>query len=201
MFLMPFETKFDEGDDAVPERDGQIELPDDMALMADQLRDDAQRLAACYPPRLGPVADVAAAVALVSQARQRSAGRSALWISSAVGGLTALGVLLTLSLVFGFGWNRIRDGANSQPEPSIIRTMADGAADRDGTSEIVSSAPATVRTVGLVPDELPTPASFTGAMPTVTTAVLRSGISGPEMEAWIDLRRDELAMEVESIEF
>jgi hypothetical protein len=51
------------------------------------------------------------------------------------------------------------------------------------------------------PADLLTPAVFSGATPAITPAVLGQGITSPEMEAWMDLRQNDLAMDAESIEF
>lgn len=192
---MRFESKFDH--DGETDRSGPIDLPDDLTLMAEQLRDDAQRLAACYPPQLGPVADVATAVACVSEVRRRSANRNALWFSAAVGGLTALCVLLMLTLGLRWGWKRPGGDAISRP----IGAAAAPAFDQDAGARLANATPQSGTTAEGLPAELTTPASFSGTAPPVTPAVLRSGITGPAMEGWMDLRQDELAMDAESIEF
>ena len=46
---MPFDPKLVRGADAPLRADGEIELPDELTALADQLRDDAALLAATYP--------------------------------------------------------------------------------------------------------------------------------------------------------
>ncbi len=192
---MRFETRLDDSD-AVPERDGQLTLPDDLALMADQLRDDAARLAACYPPQLGGVREEVAKVASVSP-RRRSVANSVLLASSLAGGLAALGLIGLVA------WN-LHD---RRPRPGDATLAVDKISDRGESpgmngpwltdhpvraeSEFASVQPA---------HELVVPAKSDGIVPPLTPAVFQRGITGPEMEGWMDLRED-LAMDIESIEF
>src|SRR6185436_9205414 len=85
---MPFDPKLirDEGDAGF---EGDLKLPDDFALLGEQLGDDAARLAAAYPP---PAAKV---VPVVAASRQRRGA----WMMRTFAG-TALAVgLVTISLV------------------------------------------------------------------------------------------------------
>ena len=200
---MPFDSQPVRSDEAYSQRDCQLELPDDLALMGEQLRDDAQRLASSYPARLGPVVDLAAAVVAASQASRRPARRRDLIISSAVGGLVALGLLAMFTLGQGSFLGRAE---RKITVPGTATIDHQPAADSDaGAGHALAAAPRLVPppadSIAALPGELLTPASFSGAMPSVTPAVLSSGITGPEMEAWMDLRQDELQTNRDSLEF
>ena len=85
---MPFDPKLirDEGDAGF---EGDLKLPDDFALLGEQLGDDAARLAAAYPPPVVKVVPVVAA----------SRHRRGAWMMRTFAG-TALAVgLVTISLV------------------------------------------------------------------------------------------------------
>ena len=85
---MQFDPKLIRDDDANFE--GDLQLPDDLALMAQQLGDDAARLAAIYPP---PMPAVLASVGQVAPRRKDA------WFMRSLAG-TALAVgLATISLV------------------------------------------------------------------------------------------------------
>jgi Na+-transporting methylmalonyl-CoA/oxaloacetate decarboxylase gamma subunit len=196
---MRFDSKPDRGDEAYPERDGKLDLPDDLALMGEQLREDAQRLASSYPARSGPVADVAAAVVAASQARP--ARRRDLIVSMTVGGLVALSLLVMFTLGLGNFFNRTdRDAA---PRPIAADPSAAALDSGDAAPSLASAAHSAPQSdsVAALPTELLTPAGFSGSLPAVTPALLTSGITGPEMEAWIDLRQDELEADRDSLEF
>lgn len=47
---MPFDPRLIPPEPPPLDPDGEISLPDDLALLAEQLADDAQHLARCYPP-------------------------------------------------------------------------------------------------------------------------------------------------------
>jgi hypothetical protein len=76
--LMPFDPKLIHPDDAPLLPDGEIQLPDDLAALADQLSDDAAHLSARYPasaqPQLALAAELTLSAArLKSQSRRRAA--------------------------------------------------------------------------------------------------------------------------------
>ncbi|HZL89776.1 MAG TPA: hypothetical protein VFB96_15530 [Pirellulaceae bacterium] len=193
---MRFDSQPVPGDEAYPARDGQLELPDDLALMGEQLRDDAQRLASSYPAHAGPVVEVVAA--LQSAASPRRARRDLL-VSGAVGGLVAL-VLLVMFTV-GLGNFVQRGDRQTAPPQTADNHRATNAADKTTTLAAAPREEPDAKSIVALPGELLTPASFTGAVPAVTPAVLTSGITGPEMEAWMDLRQDELETDRDSLEF
>lgn len=183
---MRLDRRMDEFD-SFPERNGELELPDDLAAMAEQLSDDAHRLAACYPPQYGPVREVAAAVASVSPRRERAL-RTA-WLLGSVGsGLVALGLLVAFAL-----------NGNQQP-PTEIPTVATGANDAanksldDAASSLAVAPDASAR-------DLTVPAVSSDAAPPLTPAVLQRGVTGAEMEGLMDLQLIDLALDTESIEF
>ena len=95
---MQFDPKLIRDDDANFE--GDLQLPDDLALMAQQLGDDAARLAATYPP---PMPAVLASAGQVTPRRKNA------WLMRSLAG-TALAVgLVTISLV----------ALNSQQPPDV----------------------------------------------------------------------------------
>ncbi|HUE72590.1 MAG TPA: hypothetical protein VMP01_17020 [Pirellulaceae bacterium] len=176
----------DEFDD-FPERDGELELPDDLAAMAEQLSDDAQRLAACYPPQYGPVREVAAAVASVVPRRERAL-RTAWFVGSVGSGLVALGFLVAFVL------------HGSQQPRAEIPAVAAGANDAGNQARDDAAS-----SLAVVPDasarELTLPAVSSDASPPLTPAILQRGVTGAEMEGLMDLQRIDLAFDTESIEF
>ena len=163
--------------DSFAERDGELALPDDLAMMAEQLADDAQRLAACYPPQYGPVIEVAAAVA---SARSHANARGRVWLAgSLASGLLALG--LAAALLLGERTPQPADGSKLAGDPQ--------AAERDfPLAANVAPEP--------MARELVVPAAAPDVPLQVTPAVFERGVTSPEMEGWLDL-----AMDTESIEF
>lgn len=178
---MPFEPKIVPADDAQFDQ-RELALPDDLAALSEQLRDDALRLSACYPPGPVPLVVPAAPPAIPAASR----GRKLLSAGSLAAGLASLGlcVMVPIYIAGRFG--------NESPK-------------RGGSAPVVAldaAAPGFALPLSVAaPDSLVTPASFSGAMPPLTPAALGGGITGPEMEGWMDLRQDELAMDTESLEF
>jgi peptidoglycan/LPS O-acetylase OafA/YrhL len=153
---MPFDPKLVNEDEAGFE--GDLKLPDDLALMAEQLGDDAARLAATYPP---PVPAVLAASREASAAQ--SSSRRKAWLTRSLAG-TALAVgIVTISLVAS---NSYQPQNANHPLPAVAPLPASG-------SLVVHEAPTPK---GTQPQKIPvTPASWLG------------DTSGPELEALMDL--------------
>jgi len=152
---MPFDPNVIREDDANFE--GDLKLPDDLALMAEQLGDDAARLAATYPP---PVPAVLAASRQASAAQ--SSSRRKAWLTRSLAGTALAAGLVTISLVAS---NSYRPQNANHPLPAVAPSPASG-------SLVVHEA--------LVPKGSPqkipvTPASWLG------------DTSGPELEALMDL--------------
>ncbi|MFN0022180.1 MAG: hypothetical protein ACKVP0_28355 [Pirellulaceae bacterium] len=90
---MPFDPKLIREDESNFEV-GDLKLPDDLALMAEQLGDDAARLAATYPPPMPKVL----AVSRQESAAQSSPRRNT-WLLRSLAGTALAAGLVTISLV------------------------------------------------------------------------------------------------------
>ena len=182
---MRLDRRMDEFD-AFPERDSELDLPDDLAAMAEQLSDDAQRLVACYPPQFGPVREVASAVASVSPKRE-PALRTA-WLFGAVGsGLVALALLVVFAL------------NSNQPRPAEIPSVASA---NDAGNQAMDDAAGSLAVAPRASDRnLAAPAPSSDAASPLGPAVLQRGVTGAEMEGLMDLQLIDLAFDTESIEF
>jgi hypothetical protein len=87
---MQFDPKLIREDDANFE--GDLQLPDDLALMAQQLGDDAARLAATYPPPMP-------AVLAVSRPKTAAPSRQSSWLMRSLAGTALAAGLMTISVV------------------------------------------------------------------------------------------------------
>ena len=153
---MPFDPNIIREEDASFE--GDLKLPDDLALMAEQLGDDAARLAATYPP---PVPAVLA-VSREASAAQSSSRRKA-WLTRSLAGTALAAGLVTISLVAS---NSYRPQNANHPLPTTASSPVSRAL-------VVQESPALK---GSQPQRIPvTPASWLG------------DTSGPELEALMDL--------------
>lgn len=163
---MPFDPKLFRDDDANFE--GDLKLPDDLALMAEQLGDDANRLAALYPPPLP-------AVLAVSRPKTATPSRRSSWLTRSLAG-TALAVgLVTLSLVV---MNTSRQSNGEKPVPAGRL----GIVDENGGKGLRPHRPAYAGRPPLA-HESPSPSR---QVP-VTPASWLGDASGPELEALMDL--------------
>ena len=116
---MPFDPRIVPGDDARFE-ERELELPDDLVLLSEQLRDDAHRLSASYPP--GKTASVA--LPATSQiARRRWKGRLAM--GSLASGLVALSLLVGLS-IYGGRTEVEPEGPSSPPASVAVEVLQPG---------------------------------------------------------------------------
>ena len=103
---MPFDPKLIREDNASFE--GDLQLPDDLALMAQQLGDDAARLAATYPP---PMPAVLASVRQVAPRRKNA------WLMRSLAGTALAAGLVTISLV---AWNTQQPNDANLATPKIV---------------------------------------------------------------------------------
>ena len=106
---MPFDPKIIAADDAF-DSGAELKLPADLALMAEQLGDDAARLSACYPP---PVAPALAAVSR-QQTAAPSISRKSAWLTRSLAGTALAAGLVTISLVASNAY-RPQRGNHSSP--------------------------------------------------------------------------------------
>lgn len=144
---MRFNPKIVRGEEPPVTVDGEIELPADLAALADQLGDDAAHLAACYPPVR------ATRLSRTPSAPRRKAmprGKTIAIAAAAIGG-AALAALITLSALFP-----------SATMPLAARTSG-VQSNPSSTHSLTSFSPGGEATVSLV------------------------DLSGPELEAWLDL--------------
>jgi hypothetical protein len=157
---MPFDPRLIHPDDAPLRADGELDLPADLAALANQLADDAVRLSARYPANREP--QVALAAQLVESAERIKATadrrRARKWLTfiSGAGVASVVAVVLSLS-----GW---RPPADEQPVPPA--TFSPVLAGENGT-------PSSTKIGSLV------------APP--GTALSVGDLTAPEMEALFDL--------------
>jgi hypothetical protein len=170
---MPFEPKLVQPDDAPLKADGEIDLPDNLAALGEQLRDDALHLAACYPA-------AGRELGLLSQTRAGSRSRS--WTKIAVLVSTAAATLLvSVATIRQFSGPR----ATRQTVSALaaIHTPAEASA-LDAARAADPASPA-----------LPVPAVS-------STSVSLTELSGPEFEALLDLwQREPQDAQVTGISF
>lgn len=169
---MPFDPKLIREDDASFE--GDLQLPDDLALMAQQLGDDATRLAATYPPPMP---------AVLASAQQVAPRRKNAWLMRSLAG-TALAVgLVTISVLASNSYNKV----TGERPASAGRSLGAG---ENGGKDMQPHQPAYAVRSPLA-HESPSPPS---QVP-VTPASWLGDTSGPELEALMDLwERDQPAV-------
>lgn len=153
---MPFDPNIIREEDASFE--GDLKLPDDLALMAEQLGDDAVRLAATYPP---PVSAVPAASREASAAQ--SSSRRKAWLTRSLAGTALAAGLVTISLVAS---NSYRPQSANHPLPATASPVSRALVVNEKASTPTSTEPQKIPV---------TPASWLG------------DTSGPELEALMDL--------------
>jgi len=155
---MPFDPRLIHPDDAPLRADGDLDLPDDLSALAEQLADDAVHLSAHYPANREPQVALAAELVQSAERIKRRSWRPATFVGgAAIASVAAIG--LTLSM-----WAT----ANRRPTTTDLVTSPD------------ASASATA------PDELP--ALIPGALAAPSPTALSLGeLSAPEMEALFDL--------------
>lgn len=90
---MPFDPRLISEDDADFDAAADLQLPADLALMAEQLGDDAARLAATYPP---PVLQRRTEHCSVPR---KATNRASVWLTRSLAGTALAAGLVTISLV------------------------------------------------------------------------------------------------------
>jgi hypothetical protein len=159
---MPFDPQLIREDDS--DFSGELKLPDDFALMAEQLSDDAARLAAAYPP---PTLVVTRFSGFANRLKPVTTNK---WLTRSFAG-TALAIgLVAISLV-AMNANLHKD--DSVATPSAPSPIAGPAVDLGGKplgSYLATNPPSSAD-----PKIPVTPASYLG------------DASGPELEALMDL--------------
>ena len=124
---MPFDPKLIPADDAPLTADGEIKLPDDLAALAGQLRDDAAHLAAVFP-------------ATPSEHRRQPAAASRnnqYTVAAAVAGTTLAAVLGGL-VVLWQGAKPLAVTTNSAPSPTEFVSTAASPATTVSLTELSS---------------------------------------------------------------
>lgn len=158
---MPFDPKLIHPDQAPLLPDGDLDLPADLAAMAEQLADDAAHLATRYPADRTP--QVALAAELVESAeriKRHSRPRKSLLLTATVAG-AGLASLALLGLSIALAW---REAETAPRGPSLAETA-----------------------IPRVPLN-PQPEHAAVSVPAPAAATLSVGeLSGPELEALLDL--------------
>jgi hypothetical protein len=158
---MPFDPKLVHPDQAPLLPSGELDLPADLAALAEQLADDAVHLATRYPADRGPqVALAAELVESAEQIKRFSRPRKSLLVTATVLG-AGLASIAVLGLSIALAW---RDDETAPSFPSLAET--------------------TIRP----PPLEPLPASTVIRVRPSAAATLSVGeLSGPELEALLDL--------------
>jgi hypothetical protein len=164
-----FDPKLIKPDDAPLDDAGDIELPDDLAELGVQLRDDAQFLSERYPATDFDVGRVSQPVApaTVGQVSLPVAARRRFWIS--VGAAAAVIVLALL--------------ATNRPTSAPPVDVADHSLDKVSVAPEATAAPVLSDTAGNESAE----AATLSVPPVASPAVFLNGVSGPELEGLMDL--------------
>lgn len=156
---MPFDPKLVQPDDAPLKAGDEIDLPDNLAALGEQLRDDAMHLATCYP---------AAGRELGLLPQNVARWRSRKWIKIAVLASTAAATLLiTVATIRQF--SAARAMRPTGPALAAIQSPAEASGALDAARAADPASPA-----------LPIPAAS-------STSVSLTELSGPEFEALLDL--------------
>lgn len=95
---MPFDPRLIHPDEPPLRSDGELDLPADLAALAEQLGDDAAHLSACYPADRSP--QVALAAELVQSAariKRQHWFRSAAVVGTGLATVAALGISLVIA--------------------------------------------------------------------------------------------------------
>lgn len=192
---MRFDPKIVRPDEAIFDQDGELELPDELACLVDQLSDDAKRLEQAYPARRMQEVAPSPAMQVVVAPSGRS-DRKMLWRSLA--GASLASVLLAVCVLNVEPW-RIRRTGSSAPQPSgPIGHSTTGALMTNVATKPARSAVAT-----LDPPVFPGPTSDqllyeyhlqygASPRPEASPTSWLGETTGPELEALMDLwERDE----------
>jgi hypothetical protein len=159
---MPFEPNLIHPDDPPLSPDGELQLPADLAALAEQLGDDARHLATRYPAARGSLARGPLAPRAESPQVNLAAlsAPSPRWPKAAILAGSSLATLLfCLIAIQQFG-----NGTNLAPLATANRTTA------PASSPLPASVPTTVI-----------------AVPSISPTISLGDLSGPELEAVFDL--------------
>jgi len=107
---MPFDPKIIAGDDAF-DSDAELKLPANLALMAEQLGDDAARLAATYPPKF-------VATRFSGFTNRLKPVTTSGWLTRSLAGTALAAGLVTISLVASNAYRPLHD---NDPVPAVLR--------------------------------------------------------------------------------
>ena len=130
---MPFDPRLIHLDDAPLGPGGDLDLPDDLSALAEQLADDAAHLSARYPADRQPQAALAAElVQSAERIKRRSRRSAALLVGAGLASLTAIG--LTISMF------ALRNGHPGAPDLAES-PAASAPVDRLGTVPVSFPAP------------------------------------------------------------
>jgi hypothetical protein len=155
---MPIDPRLIHPDDAPLRADGNLDLPDDLSALAEQLADDAAHLSARYPADREPQVALAAELVRSAERIKRRAWRPAMFIAGAtLASVAAMG--LTLSLL-------------------APRHEQNHATDLVSSPIVRSAATAPFEPSATMPVSFPVPSP---------TALSLGELSAPEMEALLDL--------------
>lgn len=164
---MPFDPRLITPDDAPLDAHGEIDLPDDLAELAAQLRDDAAHLSACYP---APALHKTVAAAEVVSAPSRTINRTSRMRRAL---LASFAVAAALAVAVGIGYLPRQEDEVARARPLIATEVAATSAP-DATSETSSTAPAA------------SPSPRIQRLPWAPTPAIGE-VSGPELEGLLDL--------------
>ena len=156
---MPFDPKLVQPDDAPLLTSGELDLPSDLAALAEQLGDDAAHLASRYPADRAPAVALSAELIESAARIKRHSPRRIAWVAAAS---LASAAVLTISVAIAW-----RNQGEVAPTNGTL-----------ATSPLSANAAASAQPAELV--SLPAPQSAAGTLSV-------GELSGPEMEALLDL--------------
>ncbi|MDX1945006.1 MAG: hypothetical protein SFU86_06335 [Pirellulaceae bacterium] len=171
---MPFDPKLIHPDEPPVNGAGDLELPDDLSALAEQLTDDAAHLAASYPAELVP----AELVPAVSQAA--AVARPAIQSPARRGLRSRTGVaLLTAAVAAGLAISL-----------SVPLAVSQWPASSAGNPSVATAPPAAPEAEAppAAPNQGDEPVPIKSAAPRSQTVLSLTELSGPELEALLDLQ-------------
>jgi hypothetical protein len=194
---MRFDPRLIHPDDPPERADGELELPDHLAALAEQLADDAAHLASRFPVTAPVPVDLAARLAreaeVVKRAGQTRRARLIAWLSVATLAAVAVSTgIVTLSA-------RNRAQAPRQVSQAADSTLVEAAGPVQSLSGRTARAPLPQRPLGVVSGQ-PAPILREGSAGPTSAALSLGDLSGPEMEALFDLLHRE-SPDVASVSF
>jgi hypothetical protein len=167
---MPFDPKLIHPDEPPLSRAGELDLPDDLGALAEQLADDARHLASCYPAdaafRSGSFCLQAEGVSPLWKSPRASSRRSlaAIVLASSV----TLASVASIGLAIAFALSVFQDNTSRPAPNSLVQ------------SPTTANAPVAANIEPIAAPAVASPG------PSPTTLSLGE-LSGPELEALLDL--------------